>query len=284
MYIYLSFFIFILFSFKVNGYELITSKSVTQETSTKKVIIGARNFQKKKNLRRKYANLSSCHKNNTYDAFINETGYLYGVDPYFIKAIIASESCFKVDAVSHKGAEGLMQLMPFTARRFGVIDSFNAKQNIVGGVKYLKFLQNRFKYKYELIAASYNAGEGAVDKYRGIPPYKETVNYVRKVMSIYNQKNTFKKEGKDSLIGIPNNIPNSCHTNFNKKRYTYVEVNGTTVRGFFNGSNSDNLLKVSRKTGIPLKVIKRLNKKNTEVQQQGLLGKTKILLWHCDIK
>ncbi|GAA0398550.1 hypothetical protein GCM10009133_04220 [Cocleimonas flava] len=268
----------------MNGYELITSKSVTQETSTKKVIIGARNFQKKKNLRRKYANLSSCHKNNTYDAFINETGYLYGVDPYFIKAIIASESCFKVDAVSHKGAEGLMQLMPFTARRFGVIDSFNAKQNIVGGVKYLKFLQNRFKYKYELIAASYNAGEGAVDKYRGIPPYKETVNYVRKVMSIYNQKNTFKKEGKDSLIGIPNNIPNSCHTNFNKKRYTYVEVNGTTVRGFFNGSNSDNLLKVSRKTGIPLKVIKRLNKKNTEVQQQGLLGKTKILLWHCDIK
>src|SRR5262249_10906504 len=83
-------------------------------------------------------------------------------------------------AVSPKGAEGVMQLMPKTARRFGVTNSFDARQNIEGGVKYLKFLQEKFQDD-RLAIAAYNAGEGAVERFKGVPPYPETVSYVAKV-------------------------------------------------------------------------------------------------------
>lgn len=104
-----------------------------------------------------------------------------GVDEAIVRAIIHAESAFNPNALSRVGAQGLMQLMPGTARRFGVMDAFNAKQNIQGGVQYLAFLLKRFNGDLSLAAAGYNAGEGAVDKYGGVPPYSETQRYVQRV-------------------------------------------------------------------------------------------------------
>ena len=117
-------------------------------------------------------------------AFANEIATAsrnYGVDESLVRAIIHAESAFNPNALSYKGAQGLMQLMPGTARRFGVGNSFSAVDNISGGVQYLSFLSKRFNGDVRLIAAAYNAGEGAVDRYRGVPPYAETQRYVERV-------------------------------------------------------------------------------------------------------
>lgn len=105
----------------------------------------------------------------------------YGVDEAVVRAIIHAESAFNPKALSRVGAQGLMQLMPATARRFGVGDAFDASQNIRGGVQYLAWLLKRFDGNLTLAAAGYNAGEGAVDKYKGVPPYAETRRYVERV-------------------------------------------------------------------------------------------------------
>jgi len=105
----------------------------------------------------------------------------FGVDEAIVRAIIHAESAFNPNALSRVGAQGLMQLMPATARRFGVANAFDAAQNIRGGVQYLAFLLKRFNGDLSLAAAGYNAGEGAVDKYRGVPPYSETQRYVQRV-------------------------------------------------------------------------------------------------------
>jgi Transglycosylase SLT domain len=101
-----------------------------------------------------------------------------------VRAVIAVESEFDALAVSSKGAQGLMQLMPHTARRFGVGDSFDARQNIFGGTQYLRFLLDLFSGNVELALAAYNAGENAVQRYHGVPPYRETRQYVAKVQGI----------------------------------------------------------------------------------------------------
>ncbi len=105
----------------------------------------------------------------------------FGVDEAVVRAIIHAESAFRPNALSRVGAQGLMQLMPATARRFGVSNAFDASQNIRGGVQYLSWLLKRFNGDLTLAAAGYNAGEGAVDKYRGVPPYNETQRYVQRV-------------------------------------------------------------------------------------------------------
>lgn len=105
----------------------------------------------------------------------------FGVDEAIVRAIIHAESAFRPTALSRVGAQGLMQLMPATARRFGVSDPFDAAENIRGGVQYLSWLLKRFNGDLTLAAAGYNAGEGAVDKYRGVPPYGETQRYVQRV-------------------------------------------------------------------------------------------------------
>nr|WP_320132794.1 transglycosylase SLT domain-containing protein [uncultured Holophaga sp.] len=121
-------------------------------------------------------------------AMVDEIAATQGVDPFLARAIIQAESAFNYKARSHVGALGLMQLMPATAQRFGVLDPFDPRQNITGGTKYLRWLLDRFKGDTTKVVAAYNAGEGAVDKYGGIPPYSETRAYVPKVLDLYRRK------------------------------------------------------------------------------------------------
>ena len=116
-----------------------------------------------------------------YNDEIRAAARQHGVEEAIVRAIIHAESAFNPRALSRVGAQGLMQLMPPTARRFGVTDAFNPQENIQGGVKYLAWLLKRFNGNLTLAAAGYNAGEGAVDKYKGVPPYKETRHYVERV-------------------------------------------------------------------------------------------------------
>ena len=109
-----------------------------------------------------------------------------GLDEDFVKAVINQESGFNPNATSHCGAMGLMQLMPATAQGLGVTNAYDAEQNIQGGTKYLKGLMDRFGNDKSLALAAYNAGPNAVKKYGGIPPYAETLNYVKKVLSKYD--------------------------------------------------------------------------------------------------
>jgi len=110
-----------------------------------------------------------------------------GLDPRFVHAVIWQESKYDVHAHSSAGAQGLMQLMPATARRFGCDDPGNPESNVQAGTKYLSWLLKRFAGNVELALAGYNAGEGSVDKYHGIPPFNETQNYVRIITSRYGK-------------------------------------------------------------------------------------------------
>jgi hypothetical protein len=120
----------------------------------------------------------------SYDELITSNSITHEVDPALIKAIIHAESAFNPKAVSRRGAQGLMQLMPPTAKEVGVSDSFSPKQNIRGGTIYLKRLIERYSGNLAKAIAAYNAGPGAVDTFKGIPPYKETRDYVKKVLSL----------------------------------------------------------------------------------------------------
>jgi len=121
------------------------------------------------------------------DWIIFRAGEKAGVDPRFIHAVVKQESKYDPKAVSHVGAEGLMQMMPATAKRFGLKDPFDAAANVEAGTKYLKWLLKRFDGDVSLALAGYNAGEGAVDKYKGVPPYGETQNYVKKIVATYGK-------------------------------------------------------------------------------------------------
>ncbi len=121
-----------------------------------------------------------------YYPTIEELSRQYSVDPDLVKAIIKVESDYFSTAESPKGAKGLMQLLPDTARRFGVQDIWDPTQNIEGGVKYLRFLMNFFHQDMRRVVAAYNAGENAVTRYKGIPPYEETREYVKRVSSLYD--------------------------------------------------------------------------------------------------
>lgn len=119
---------------------------------------------------------------------VQELAPEYGLDPALVLAVIAAESSFRADAVSANNAQGLMQLIPATAERFGVDDPFDPRQNIKGGMKYLRWLMALFQGDVALVLAAYNAGEGAVMRYGGIPPFAETRSYIAKIRKLYNAK------------------------------------------------------------------------------------------------
>lgn len=160
-----------------NGYKRIILTAPTYRSSFKS-LLGSTKYSKK------------------YDHHINKTAGWYGVDPYLVKAVIKVESNFNSEAVSPKGAMGVMQLMPGTAKDQGVSNPFDPIDNIKGGVKYLSRLMKMFNGNLELALASYNAGQNAVVKYGyKVPPYAETINYVKKVLLHYNSlKNDSSKE------------------------------------------------------------------------------------------
>jgi len=141
---------------------------------------------------------SSSGSRNSYDSYIRASAERHGVDPALMKAMMHTESAFNPNARSPVGAQGLMQLMPATARRFKVSNPWNPADNIEGSAKYIAWLMRRFNNNVEFAVAGYNAGEGNVDKYNGIPPFKETRNYVKSVMSRYHSlyKNDSALSGK----------------------------------------------------------------------------------------
>ncbi len=127
-----------------------------------------------------------------YDALIVNTALKYDLEPSFVKAIIHVESAFDRYALSHAGAMGLMQMMPATGANYQLNqDQFDANRNVEAGVQHLKELMERYDKDKKLSLAAYNAGEGAVSRYNGVPPYEETQNYVVKVMRLYK---LYKKE------------------------------------------------------------------------------------------
>ena len=121
------------------------------------------------------------------DNLIEKYSNKNGLDKDFVKALVKQESGFNPNATSKCGAMGLMQLMPATAASLGVKDPYNPVQNVEGGVRYLKSMLNRYNGNTILALAAYNAGPGAVDKYDGVPPYRETQNYVRNILANYIQ-------------------------------------------------------------------------------------------------
>lgn len=137
-----------------------------------------------------YSKNQLLRKADKYQPFIAKAAQEYHVSPHLITAVITVESCFRPKARSRSGAAGLMQLMPATARRFGVHNRYNSQHNIKAGTRYLKFLLNRFDGNVLLAAAAYNAGEGAVDKYNGVPPYRQTQTYVKKVLNTFRKLST----------------------------------------------------------------------------------------------
>ncbi len=128
---------------------------------------------------------SSLELRRQFESIVRAASYYYDVDLYLVMGMIRVESNFDAYALSHKGAKGLMQLMPATARSHKVNNAYDPVQNIYGGVRHFRLLLDRFDGNVHLALAAYNAGAGAVGKYNSIPPYRETKNYVRRVMGYY---------------------------------------------------------------------------------------------------
>jgi soluble lytic murein transglycosylase-like protein len=142
-----------------------------------------RNILQKADFRYRFRHKKEC----LFHTIILQEAGRHEIDPALVKAIIMAESGYNPNAISDKGAKGLMQLMPSTAEALGVEDAFNPQQNISGGIRYFKKLVNRFDGDIKLALAAYNAGSKKVRDYQGIPPYKSTHHYIEKVFKYYKQ-------------------------------------------------------------------------------------------------
>jgi soluble lytic murein transglycosylase-like protein len=129
--------------------------------------------------------IAAVNRGGDLRALATEAARRHGVAPELVLAMVKAESAFRPDAVSPKGAQGLMQLMPATARELGVADSFDPLQNLDGGTRYLKQLLARYNGDVKKAVAAYNAGPGAVQRHKGVPPYRETLHYVERVLREY---------------------------------------------------------------------------------------------------
>ena len=255
-------------------------------------------------------------KAKKYDKSITKYSKKYGVSKALIKAVITAESCFNHRALSPKGAQGLMQLMPPTAKRFGVSDSYNPDSNIKGGTAYLRFLLKYFKNDMVRVIAAYNAGEGAVRKYKGVPPYRETKNYVRKVAMLYSLYDSGKGELSSQalraslkklniplspeeirrIIFVPRAMPSSrfspyknrqrnisrgnCanKTSSRLRKSTHVEGGDGIWQRIYNAKAGETLTQVMRKTGIHKLKIAQMNGLRTRTKLK--MGQ-RLLVWEC---
>ena len=245
------------------------------------------------------------NKSRRYQSSITEASKRYGVNENLIKSVITAESCFKVRARSHKGARGLMQLMPATARRFGVRNSYNSHQNIGAGTKYLRWLLDRFSGNVKFALAGYNAGEGKVDRYGGIPPYKETREYVRRVMGVFNTlhhkmptsanlnyKNTTKSKAYYQKLWHNKQKSKQQTKPMNQRRcvkaapshlrgITYLKRSGrggTTWRRYYRLNHSESLASVTQKTGVHASTLQRMNGLTS---QNKLMPGHQLIVWEC---
>ncbi len=174
---------------------------------------------------------SKSGSRNAYDSYIRASAARHGVDPGLMKAMMHTESAFNPNARSPVGAQGLMQLMPATARRFNVSNAWNPAENIEGSAKYIAWLMKRFNNNVEFAVAGYNAGEGNVDKYKGIPPFKETRNYVQRVMSRYHS--LYKNEA--GFIANNANI-NGSNVNGSMQKVSYGTINNAGSASYANSA------------------------------------------------
>lgn len=206
------------------------------------------------------------------------------VNPNLIKAVITAETCFRPNAVSPKGAGGLMQLMPATAKRFGARSRFNTTQNIEAGTRYLRYLLDRYNNNMRLAVAAYNAGEGNVDKYgKRIPPFRETQKYIKQVMNAFGKlnggvrhRNQYKvaqasvSSQKTVRISPRRVSGKSCqtmskqlhratsHRDYKGKRTFYYKIR-----------KRDTLSAISKSTGISVKNLKRFNRVKDSLLRPG---------------
>lgn len=296
--------------------KALTTKILDKKKSTKT----AKKSSKKKSKRVSYCLGGSFKalekKMKQYDAPITKYSKKYGVPKALIQAVITAESCWNPKALSPVGAQGLMQLMPATAKRFGVTKRYNPELNIKAGTNYLKFLTKYFKKDMVKVIAAYNAGEGAVNKYKGVPPYKETKHYVKKVTKLYAIYNnggrvltaeSFKAsllrshlpsspEEIRRIIFVPQVMPSSrfspyknrlrniargnCanRTSTRLKQSTNVEGGDGIWQRIYNASAGETLTQVMRKTGVHKLKIAQMN---------GIRPRTKLktgqrlLVWEC---
>lgn len=235
-----------------------------------------------------------------YDKIITKYHQEYEVSKALISAIITAESCINPNAESAKGAQGLMQLMPDTAKRFGVSDRFDPNENIKAGTQYLKFLFEYFEEDFLVAVAAYNAGEGTVDKYKGIPPYKETKQYVSnvaKLYKIYNQGGANYLIDKNAVpIFVPKLIAKSrlspyksqrrhrikgqCEnrTGTRLRKSTTVESGGGVWQRIYTARRGDTLLRVMQRTGVHKTKLAQMNGLSS---RSRLNEGQRLLVWEC---
>jgi soluble lytic murein transglycosylase-like protein len=171
---------------KSDIYKYVDNEGVmhfTDAPTDRRFKIFMRDLKKDRKLRTNFKIAASFRNKAEFEPLIKSLASEYGVDSNLIKAVIHAESGYNPNAVSPKGAQGLMQLMPKTAQGLKVSNSFDPKENIRGGVRYLRFLLDTFKGDVTLALAAYNAGLNRVSQYGGVPPYQETRNYVSRVLS-----------------------------------------------------------------------------------------------------